>query len=553
MTISFSSQKTNILALTLKENSIRFINLFDSKVINEISGISLNKYTGINDFEKSYNNENFKKIKINKNKYLVIFNEDIGKIQLLNIKTGKIVSNLNLILKNFVSKTEKEKINLRKLKLVEIVKPYSNILVTYDEIKINENVYGEALDNNNNTSKNFLNSNLKFWKITDFSEDNFTLELISLAENPHNNESIKSMISFDSKLITYSNSFFKVWDLNDEEKLNCIFMGSYRKEKINSVQFIKDLVDNNTKILSLHNNRFLVKWDLERKQIENVYSFGLKFKNNLASGDEKDVLISLEEKSNDFKQGKSNKILLKGENTLIIFNFENNEIEFENNFDDLNDFLNNEINGNSEISINNNLKNLKDKKSELKFKIIKAELFTVIQTINKETKEEKTYIRFISKINNFTYLIIKCNVSKGICEIENFFYVKRMYLRHMDFSSLKACENDLSLIMINNNLDVLITKREFDNKLLKVKLKRNTVDEENIEKEFNEDIVNNFDYYKHDENKNKKLNLIENNQNEYNKKMDVEMSFEVKEELTSKTSSGDLFKNGLQKLKIKKK
>ena len=43
MTISFTSQRSNILALTLKENSIKFVNLFDSSFICEISGISLNK------------------------------------------------------------------------------------------------------------------------------------------------------------------------------------------------------------------------------------------------------------------------------------------------------------------------------------------------------------------------------------------------------------------------------------------------------------------------------------------------------------------------------
>ncbi len=458
-------------------------------------------------------------------------------------------------MKNFVSKTEKEKINLRKLKLVEIVKPYTNILVTYDEININENVYGEAIESSNNNSKSFLNSNLKFWKITDFSEDNFTLELISLAENPHNNESIKSMISFDSKLITYSDSFFKVWDLSDEDKINCLFMGSYRKEKINSVLFFKDKVENNTKILTLHDNRFLVKWDLRKKQIENVYSFGSKFKKqNLLKEQEKDVQLSLEEFCDVNKQNNITKILLKGECNLIIFNLEKNEIEFENDFYDLNDFLKNEIFKNDENNKKNSIDNHKEKKNENNFNIVKAELYNLTQTQNKENKEEKTYIRLISKINNSTYLIIKSIISNGICGIENFFYVKRMYLKHIDFINLKGSDDDLSLFMINNNLDVLVTKREFENKLLKVKVKRNTVDEEIIENEFNDDIVNNFDYFKHDENKTKKKNMIENDRQHRIEKMDVQMNLEnIKEDFNQKKSSGDLIKNGLNKLKLKKK
>ena len=161
----------------------------------------------------------------------MIFNSDIGKIQFVNTVTGKIISNLSLILKNFASKTEKENINLRKLKLAEMIKPQNEILVTYEEINLDENVE----DKNNN--KKFLISVLKFWKILDFTENNFTLELISLAENPHNNESINGLISHDNKMITFSDTLFKVWDLSDVNKQNCIFMGGYRKEKINSVVF----------------------------------------------------------------------------------------------------------------------------------------------------------------------------------------------------------------------------------------------------------------------------------------------------------------------------
>lgn len=542
MTISFASQKTNILALTLKENSIRFINLFDSSVINEVSGISLNKYSGLNDFEKAFNNENFKKLKINKNKYIMILNEDIGKIQLLNTKTGKVVSNLNLILKNFVSKTEKEIINLRKLKLAEIINPESNMLVTYDEIKINENVYGEQVNSNKNS---FLNSNLKFWKISDFSETNFTLELISLAENPHNNESIKSMISYDSKLITYSDSIFKVWDLSDEQRQNCVFMGSYRKEKINSVLFYVDRTDQSLKVLSLHKNRYMVKWDLDKKGIEKVYSFGNKFK-AVEGKEEKDVILSLED-SNDKSNNSNdaNRILLKGENSLVIFNIDSFYVIYENNFNDLNEFLNTEINKTGEAD-----NSAVSKKNFYQIKIIKAELYKAQYTINKEQKENRTYLRFLSKLNNFTYLVIKCHISKGLCEIENFFYVKRMYLRHIDFLSIRASDDDLSLVMINNNLDVLITKREFENKLLKVKLKRNTVDEEEIEKD-NNDIVNNFEFFKFDENNNKNKRLIDDNQNQ-NAIMDVKMNLEEKYH-NNQEKTGDLVKNGLHKLKLIKK
>jgi len=582
MTISYASQKSNLLALTLKENSIRFINLFDSSAINEISGICLNKYTGgLNDFENAYNNENFKKIKINKNKYIMILNDEIGKIQLLNTKTGKIVSNLNLILKNFVSKTEKEKINLRKLKLAEIIKPNHNMLVTYDEIKINENenvnVNGSSTavvnySNNNNNKNLFLNSYLKFWKISDFSETNFTLELISLADNPHNNESIKSMISFDSKLITYSDSIFKVWDLSDEQRQNCVFMGSYRKEKINSVLCYVDKTDQSSKFLSLHSNRYLVKWDLNKKEIEKVYSFGNKFKAKELEV-ENDVTLSLEDSNDKTENSNVNRILLKGENSILIFNIDNFYVIYENNFDDLNEFLYSEINKKpaaaaeaedghnatntktSSISNNSN-KNTKKKNNNnnaaYKFKIIKAELYSTQYALNKESKETRVYLRLLCKLNNLTYLVIKCHISKGLCEITNFFYVKRMYLRHLDFSSLRASDDDLSLIMINNNLDILITKREFENKLLKVKLKRNTVDEEEIEKD-NNDIVNNFDFFKFNESKHKSKILVEENKNEM---MDVEIDLlerSFHQNNKKESTNVDIMRNGLQKLKLKKK
>ena len=97
MTISFTSQRSNILALTLKENSIKFVNLFDSSFICEISGISLNKNLQKN-LDSSSNCENFLKTKINKNKYMMIFNSDIGKIQFVNTVTGKIISNLSLLM-----------------------------------------------------------------------------------------------------------------------------------------------------------------------------------------------------------------------------------------------------------------------------------------------------------------------------------------------------------------------------------------------------------------------------------------------------------------------
>ena len=212
LTITYYSSKTNILAITLKENCIKIINLFDSSFINEISGISLNKFENKNQLENGLDKNNFKKVKINKNKYLILFNEEIGKIQLINLKTGKITSNLNLIVKNFTSKTEHENINIRKLKFVEIIKPNNNLLVTYEEINLKEN---SAIGNKNSLFISYL----KFWKISDFSENNFTLELLSIAENPHSFENLNGMISNDNKLITYSDTFFKVWDLKEDKQI----------------------------------------------------------------------------------------------------------------------------------------------------------------------------------------------------------------------------------------------------------------------------------------------------------------------------------------------
>lgn len=534
LTISFTSQKTNILALTLKENSIRFINLFDSSVLSDVSGISLNKYLPENHFENKSSIENFKKIKINKNKYLLIFNEDIGKIQLLNVKTGNITSNLNLIIKNFSSKTEKENINVRKLKFVELIKPSSDLLVTYEEIMINENYLGEILPENNNPS--FLLSYLKLWKITDFSENNFTLELLSVAQNAHNTENIKGMCSSDLFLITYSDSIFKVWDFRNKDQLNNLFIGSYRKERINSVVLLKG-----GKIFSLHKNKYLIKWDILRKEIENVYSFGNRLldKNRTT---EYDVLMKSDEVNEISKKGISTeKLLLRTKKKLIIFNAETYDIEFENNFSDIEMFPQ-DSSERHEMS------------SEKRFIIEQKALFEILQadfqvSINNKN-ESKTHVRVIIRINKSVFMLIKFNISKAGFEINSFFFIKRMYLRYLDFLDFKSSE-DLSLLMINTNLDVLITKREYENNLLKVKLKRNTVDQEELNKP---DIINNFEFYKYDENS----NMPKNYKHKNNPLPDTDMNIEINNinANLSKNPNKSLQKNTLQegfnKLKIKK-
>ena len=98
-----------------------------------------------------------------------------GKIQIINLLTEKIEKSTILLNKNFVSQTENEENNLRRLKFCSIE---NDILCVYDET-----IYQEK----------YLQSSLRFYKINFHflnNTENEFLTQICCANNPHQSELI---------------------------------------------------------------------------------------------------------------------------------------------------------------------------------------------------------------------------------------------------------------------------------------------------------------------------------------------------------------------------
>lgn len=298
------SPNNQILSLNCKDQSIKFVNLFNFTVLNEYSGICLPKE--LSDFNSINSNitDSIKHFSFKNENFIFIFNRDNGKIQTLNTSTGKILSSTALMTKNFSSSTENESINNRKLIHLEINKPNFDYLVTY-----------EAITDDND--KSFIISYLKFWKINNI-KDNFSLDLLFMAENPHGNEKIKKIVFHNLQCVTVSDGFFKLWNIPEEGNIKCDFVGSYRNEKISSVDFC------NQNLISLHGGKILVEWNLYRKEIIKTYHFDFE-------GDDFDV------KSN------SDFTLIFTKNKLISFSHMDWEITFSEAFENL-DILTHTIN-----------------------------------------------------------------------------------------------------------------------------------------------------------------------------------------------------------------
>lgn len=261
-TLSLSTDN-QILCLNCKDQSLKFVNLFNFTITNEYSGLCLkkisNKEMKATNLKSNNLSDQIKPFSVKNENFLLIYNSLTGKIQIMNMTSGKILSTSSLMFKNFTSQTEKENINNRKLIHVEINMPYLDYLVTYEEI-------------NDPQDPNFLISYLKFWKVINIKE-NFSIELQFIAENPHSNEKIKSVQFLNGKCVTVGEKSFKIWEMPtmDEERsvtenIQCSCVGSYRDEEVSAVL----MLNNCENLISLHKGKFLVEWNLENREIMRI-------------------------------------------------------------------------------------------------------------------------------------------------------------------------------------------------------------------------------------------------------------------------------------------
>jgi hypothetical protein len=267
LSLTISSDSAYLSAFC-QDKSIKIVNLFKMTFENEFSSICLN--TILKDY---YNN--ILRYKIRNDDCMLMFNSNSGKVQLFNINQMKLYDSICFLNKNQISSTEKERVNMRQLKLIEISRPKLEYLLTYEELS-------------DNLDKEFLISNLKFWKTGDCLVNGFKdLSLICIAENAHRNEKINEIHSNFDCFITVSETFFKVWKFNkdkDKDIFTCIMTCSYKKETISTV-----LLTQNSKILCLFSGKYLIEWDIEQQEYTRMYSFdGDKCLNNFF----KSVLIT---------------------------------------------------------------------------------------------------------------------------------------------------------------------------------------------------------------------------------------------------------------------
>ena len=181
--------------------------------------------------------------------FLLIANKISGKIQLYNYNKKNLVSNLSVLNRNYVSKTEKETINIKELKLVELSDD-KTFMLTYEEMV---------------DKSYFLNSYLKLWRVN-YNKEAFRTELMCIAENPHNNEKIKGIIFDENSFITFSSSTFKYWKINEDSICDFVFSGAYRGKVINAISVF------NNSIYVLHEGGYLVQWNKMEHAISNLFA-----------------------------------------------------------------------------------------------------------------------------------------------------------------------------------------------------------------------------------------------------------------------------------------
>lgn len=231
------SKDRKYLMCYMSTNTIKIVSLSEMKVVNEISSISDNT-----DITKCT-------LFTNKQQYLTFLNKESGLLQFYNIGQNAFPFYLNILNKNYSSKTENEQLNFKQLTNVAFSSNKNNkeesYMLTSEEI---------------NYSENTRTTYLKFWKVT---QDN--IELLCSAENSHHNERILSIEGSNNvnTFITCSESYFKVWEMNKESKYTCVFMSRYKNTKVRGATISK-----NKTIYALF-DKYLLQY--ENKKIKRVF------------------------------------------------------------------------------------------------------------------------------------------------------------------------------------------------------------------------------------------------------------------------------------------
>ena len=221
----------------MSTNTIKIVSLSEMKIVNEISSIPDNT-----DISRCT-------LFTSKQQYLTFLNKESGLLQFYNIGQNTFPFYLNILNKNYSSKTENEQLNFKQLTNVAFSSNKNNkeesYMLTSEEINYNETT---------------RTTYLKFWKVT---QDN--IELLCSAENSHLNERIFSIEgnNYVNTFITCSESYFKVWEMNKESKYTCIFMSRYKNTKVRGATISK-----NKTIYALF-DKYLIQY--ESKKIKRVY------------------------------------------------------------------------------------------------------------------------------------------------------------------------------------------------------------------------------------------------------------------------------------------
>ena len=226
------SKDRKYLMCYMSNNTIKIISLSEMKIVNEISSIPDNT-----DITKC-------SLFTNKQQFLTFLNKESGLLQFYNIGQNSFPFYLNILNKNYSSKTENEQLNFKQLTNVAFSKnKEESYMLTSEEINYNENT---------------RTTYLKFWRVT---QDN--IELLCSAENSHLNERIIAMGGNNNIFITCSDSFFKVWEMNKEYKYTCTFMSKYKNKKLTTAT-----ITSGKTIYALF-EKYLIQY--ENKKIKKVF------------------------------------------------------------------------------------------------------------------------------------------------------------------------------------------------------------------------------------------------------------------------------------------
>lgn len=82
---------------------------------------------------------------------------------------------------------------------------------------------------------------MKFWKIS-IVDNNFTVKLLCVAENPHLDSVKKINASVNCFSTISTDKTFKIWKLNEAGVFECSISASYKNDPINSLEFVNDSI-----------------------------------------------------------------------------------------------------------------------------------------------------------------------------------------------------------------------------------------------------------------------------------------------------------------------